>query len=93
MANVLERKNMVLAMERLVRSVNDEDLMMRWLACGVPDGDIDKYTIDEVDDYFVENEHFAELMELFLDIMADAKKDGGLYVDHIVSYRKEETNG
>ena len=28
-----ERKQMVLAMERLVRSVNDEDYIMPWLSC------------------------------------------------------------
>lgn len=80
-----ERKQMVLAMERIIRSLNDEDLMMAWLSCGVPDGDIQEYTVDEVDDYFLEDEAFAVLMGLFLRIMARAEKDGGLYVDRVVS--------
>ena len=74
-----ERKQMVRAMERLVRSVSNEDYIMSWLSCGVPDGDIVRYEEDEVDDYFIEDEHFAELMGLFLKIMAKAKKDGGLF--------------
>lgn len=80
-----ERKQMVLAMERLVRSVNDEDYIMPWLSCGIPDGDIEKYTEDEVDDYFIEDEHFAELMGLFLKIMAKAKANGGLYACGVCS--------
>ena len=85
MKNIKRRKETVLAMEHLVRFCNDEELMMGWLMNGVPDGDIQGYTIDEVDDYFVEDEHFADLMGLFLRIMARAKEDGGLYVDGVVS--------
>ena len=80
-----ERKRVVLAMEKLVRSVNDEELLMVWLTYGVPDGDIKQYIIDEVDDNLVEDEEFAILMGLFLRIMARAEQDGGLYVDNIVS--------
>ena len=80
-----ERKQMILAMERIVRSVNDEDLIMVWLSYGVPDGDIQEYTVDEVDDYFLDDKEFAVLMGLFLRIMSQAEKDGGLYVDRIVS--------
>ena len=79
------RKKAVLAMERLVRSVNDEGLLMTWLMYGVPDGDIEKYTVDEVDDSLVEDEEFAILMGMFLRIMAQAEQEGGLYVDSIVS--------
>ena len=80
-----KRKQMVLAMERIVRCVNNEELLMPWLSCGVPDGDIERYEEDEVDDYFTEDEHFAELMGLFLKIMAKAKKDGGLYACGVCS--------
>ena len=59
--------------------MNNEDYIMSWLSCGVPDGDITRYEEDEVDDYFIEDDHFAELMGLFLKIMAKAKKDGGLF--------------
>ena len=85
MNNVVERKETVLAMERLVRSCNDEELTMGWLMYGVPDGDINDYTVDEVDDYFVDDENFASLMGLFLRIMSQAEKDGGLYIDGVVS--------
>lgn len=83
--NIVERKNTVLAMERLVRSCNNEELIMGWLMCGVPDGDINDYTVDEVDDYFVDDENFAGLVGLFLRIMSQAEKDGGLYIDGVVS--------
>lgn len=79
------RKELVLAMERLVRSCNNEELLMEWLAYGVPDGDIKNYTVDEVDDSLVEDEEFAILMGMFLRIMVQAEQDGGLYVDGIVS--------
>jgi len=80
-----ERKQIILAMERLVRACNNEELLMSWLAYGVPDGDIKNYTVDEVDDSLVEEEEFAILMGLFLRIMTRAEEDGGLYVDRIVS--------
>lgn len=83
--NVEYRKNMVLAMESLVRAVNNEELIEPWLMCGVPDGDIQQYTPDEVDEYFIEDNNFAELMGLFLKIMSRARNDGGLYADKVVS--------
>lgn len=79
------RKNLVLAMEQLVRSVNNEDYLMSWLSCGVADGDIVKYNVNEVDDIYIEDEEFAVLMGLFLRIMNRAEQDGGLYCDGIVS--------
>lgn len=84
--NVKERKQTVLAMENLVRSVNNEDYIDSWLMCGVPDGDLNKNsTWEDVDDYFIKDDNFAELMKLFLKIMARANKDGGLYIDHVSS--------
>ena len=80
-----KRQEMVLAMERLVRSVNNEELMMTWLMYGVPDGDIQKYSTDEVDDCFLDDEMFGVLMGMFLRIMTRAEEDGGLYCDGIVS--------
>ena len=79
------RKQMVLAMERIVRSVDNEELIQGWLMCGVPDGDIQRYEEDEVDEYFTEDKNFAELMGLFLKIMTRAEKDGGLYSDGVTS--------
>lgn len=83
---IKERKNLVLAMERLVRSVNDEGLMNVWLMYGVPDGDVQKYDVEEVTDNLVEDDtEFAILMGLFLRIMSRAEKDGGLYAGGVVS--------
>lgn len=81
------RKRAVLNMEFLVRSMNDEELLDGWLMCGVPDGDIPYGSTDTscVDDYFVQDDHFAELMRLFLRCMHSADKSGGLYVDGVVS--------
>ena len=79
------RKEAMLAMERLVRSVNDEELLLPWLMYAVPDGAIQNYTIDEVDDSLVEDDEFAILTGLFLHIMSQAEHEGGLYIGDIVS--------
>lgn len=80
------RKKVVVAMELLARSVNDETAMEGWLMCGVPDGDIEygDMDINNVDDWFVEDKNFAELMGCFLRTMSRAK-EGGLWVDDILS--------
>lgn len=91
MANVENRKKMVLAMEMIARAINDEDIFESWLMVGVADGDITPYSIDtnEVDDYYVKDENYAELMDLFLRMMKRAYMSGGLYDDGIVSGRVE----
>ena len=78
------RKKTVLAMELLVRQVNNADLIEPWLMCGVPDGDIQRYEEDEVDETLIEKENYAEIMGLFLKIMTKANKHG-LYSDYILS--------
>lgn len=83
--NLKERATMVKAMETIVRSINDEDIFYSWLLYGVADGDIDEKTTDEELDFYCEDETFSELMELFLILMAKAKKSGGLYTDNILS--------
>lgn len=84
--NLKRRAEVVKAMELLVRSVNDEELIEPWLMCGVADGDIDDNTTDEdLECYVDDNENFASLMGLFLRIMSRANKDGGIYVDKVVS--------
>ena len=86
----VERKRVVRAMELIARQVNDEDVFNIWLMCGVADGDIDyDGDITQVDDYYCEDEHFADLMETFLDLMKAAKKSGGLYCDDVVSKHEE----
>ena len=81
-----ERITAVRAMEFLVRSVNNEELLEPWLIEGVADGDIDENTPDEeLEDYVADDKYFSELMDLFLRIMNAARKDGGLYIDGVVS--------
>ena len=81
------RKRMVLAMEMIARAVNDEEVFESWLMYGVPDGEITRYSIDtnEVDEYFTEDEHYRELMDLFLMVMKNAYKSGGLYDSDVVT--------
>lgn len=80
------RKKAVLAMELLASSVNDESAMDGWLMCGVPDGDIPYGSLDtdNVDDYFTDDKHFAELMGCFMRTMKRAQ-NGGLFIDTITS--------
>ena len=89
--NKEERMKCVKSMEYLVRQVNSEDVFYGWLGLGVADGDIpygetelkpDDY---EILDYYIEDENFAELMGLFLEIMHEARNDGGLWCDGILS--------
>ena len=83
--NTKERCDLVRAMELLVRSVNNEDYIMTWLRIGVADGDIRPDTTDEDLEYYIEDDAFADLMDIFLHIMKNAHTDGGLYCDGIVS--------
>ena len=86
-----ERVKMVKAMEYVVRQINNEDVFMRWLSVGVADGDIEygDMNVTEEDaenlEYYVTDDHFADLMHLFLCLMQSAKADGGLYCDGIIS--------
>lgn len=79
------RAKMVRAMEFIARQVNDEEVFEDWLMNGVADGDIDGKETDEDLSYYCEDENFADLMELFLDLMKNAKKSGGLYCDRVTS--------
>lgn len=88
--NFEERVKMVKAMEFIARQLNDEELLYTWFSVGVPDGGIEYGDLTETDEdycvgWFAEDAHFADLMQRFLDIMAYAKKSGGLYCDGVVS--------
>lgn len=84
--NKAERIQAVRAMEFLARAVNDEEDILLWLEEGVADGDIDENTTDEeLLDYVEDDKTFAELMKTFLRVMHYAEKDGGLYIDGVVS--------
>lgn len=93
-----DRLKMVKAMEFIVKSVNNEDYIDPWLCYGVADGDIEigdlsiNLTDYETLDYYIQDKEFSELMDLFLQIMNRARKDGGLYCDRVVSYKKGERN-
>lgn len=83
----VKRIKMVKAMEYIVRNLNDESIMDGWLMYGVPDGDIEygDLTIDNYDDdYFMENQNFADLMALFLKLMRGADVSG-LFCDGVLS--------
>lgn len=88
-----ERVKMVKAMEFICRQINDEDVIMGWLLDGVADdeiqyADLDCHDRDGILDYYVQDDHFADLMHTFLQVMALARRSGGLYCDGIVD--KEE---
>lgn len=94
--NKLERTKMIKAMEFIARNINSEDVFECWLVNGVADGDIEygdlaAYAESDANDveYFLDDEHFADLMETFLWCMAKAKRDGGLACDRVVSRRCE----
>ncbi len=92
----IERIKMVKAMEYIARKINDEEVFEDWLVDGVADGDIERGDLGMMDDdleileYYIEDDHFAELMELFLGVMRRAKRSGGLYCDDIVSGVKKK---
>lgn len=87
-----ERKKMVLAMEYIARQINNEDIFESWLMIGVGDGDINygSFDMDEVDEAYIEDDYFREMMECFLRVMRRAAVDGGLYCGKIVT-RDEKT--
>lgn len=87
-----ERVKMVKAMEFIARQLNDEDILYEWLTLGVADGDIQygdlaptSTSIEELADYFDEDDSFADLMDTFLHCMSRAAKSGGLYCDKVCS--------
>lgn len=89
----LARKKMVVAMEFIARALNDENDLFAWLTYGVADGDIPDGSLnpDDVDEYYIENDNFSELMACFLNRMASAKINGGsLYMDKIMAINEVE---
>ena len=85
--NKPERAKMILAMEYIARQLNDEDILDDWLMCGVADGDIPYgcMDIDKVDEWYLNDNNFKDLMSCFLRRMVRAYKSGGLYCDKVVS--------
>lgn len=94
MNKVDERRKAIVCMEYLARQINDEDILMSWLMCGVPDGDI-KYgdlNLDAVysEDYMVSDGGFKDIMTCFLRCMSRAYASGGLWCGDVVSGTKGE---
>ena len=86
----IERIKCVKAMEFMARQINDEEVFEEWLIDGVADGDIDAGELDiksgeDLLDYYIQDDHFAELMDTFAHVIARARKSGGLYCDGVVS--------
>ena len=80
-----KRIEVIRAMETIARCINDETIFDSWLMLGVADGDITPDTTDEELEIYTEDENFSEIMALFLRLMSQANKSGGLYCDNIVS--------
>lgn len=80
-----KRIEVIRAMETIARCINDETIFDSWLMLGVADGDIAPDTTDEDLECYAEDENFSEIMGLFLRLMSQANKSGGLYCDNIVS--------
>ena len=89
--NKIERAKMVLAMEYICRQINDEDVFEGWLMCGVADGDLKygEWDTEVVDEWYLKDKNFKDLMSCFLRRMSGAYKSGGLYCDDIVSDYKD----
>lgn len=89
-----ERIKAVKAMEFLARQINSDRVFKTWLIMGPADGDIEygDLTSDNSEDleYYIEDNEFRDLMKTFLNIMCEAKKDGGLYCGNICSDREYE---
>ena len=89
--DLILRIKAVKAMEFMVRNINCEYLIELWLQDGIADGDIEygDLSVKSEDyenlDYWLEDDHFAELMALYLRIMKCTQTDGGLYCDGVVS--------
>ena len=91
----IERIRLVKAMEYVARQINDEGIFYNvWLTDGVADGDVQYGDLiaspEEAGDdwgmgWYIDDEHFADLMGTFLFAMAKAKRSGGLYCDGISS--------
>ena len=89
-----ERAKMVACMEYIARQINNEDVFETWLMCGVADGDIDYGNLDitEIDEYYIDDVNFRNLMSTFLVCMKEAFRNGGLYCGNVVSKDKSDYN-
>ena len=89
--NKVDRGKMVACMEYIARQINDQDVLMGWLMNGVADGDIEYGDLDyeNVDEYYIGDGTFQDLMSCFLRRMVGAYESGGLYCGGVVSESKK----
>ena len=78
----LQRKKMVLAMEYICRQINDEDVFMPWLMCGVADGDL-KYGEWDPDDPLPL--YYKNTVNAKVNIRFEYNKDGWLVKESMTS--------
>lgn len=78
------------AMEIIVQAVNNTKLITQWRVEAIADGDIRSDTTDDDMEYYIDDDTFADIMDIFLQVMSNAQADGGLYVDGIVSKAEKE---
>lgn len=89
--NAVERIKLIKAMKFICRNINDESVFETWLSIGVADGDIEYGDLsiqsDDIEnlEVYYGNPDFADLMDTFLDVIAAARKSGGLCCDDVVS--------
>lgn len=86
----MTRADIVRAMDNIVYTINDEDVMESWLYAGVANGDIKADTTNEEIEQigYTDDKTFEELLTLFLKLMYRAGKDG-LFFDGILSGTRE----
>ena len=74
------REKMLIGMNEIILSLNNEDTLEPWLMCGVPDG-ADEDEIKEI----ANSDEFFYIASLFLDIMRKKSAyEDGLYVSRKV---------
>lgn len=85
--NKAARAKMILAMEYICRQINNEEVFDSWLMQGIADGDIPYGSTDiaDVDDCYLEDNTFKDIMNCFLRRMSATTKQGGLYCDNILT--------
>lgn len=83
--NINERVQLIDAMNKIAKAINDEDIFESWLMYGVADGD----SYQDFKDY-ADDSTFEELMDLFLRLMRFAYKEGGLYCNGVKSFSLDD---
>ena len=89
--NKRERAELLIAMDRIASCINCENYIDPWLFGGVADGDIDYGLCDHEtnvsniasDDFYMDDKHFADIIDTFMHCISMARKNGGLYCDGV----------